>query len=365
MECFGNLHRRLHSGVSAVTITIGVDEPDASNVGVIPGSFLSVYNGDIIVSTPGQVVEDLIVNGFVKINAADVVVRNCVIRGYPSVPVVSTNLVDCTGPNCVDALIEDCEIYAQTPHWRWNTGMVGHDFTLRRCNVHHITDSVGVFNTHAPRPYPTGVVLEGCYLHDLTWWTAATSGVVHPSDTETHNDGVQHQGGFGTVIRGCRIDAFYARDAGHWQVSNPYAEPYVTVPLGLPDGPFQPIPNRGNGTEATGRYNFDDLACLMVNNNVGPSYGFVIEDNWFRGGNYALNAGGCAYTPGENFGTVHRNEFDRSQGAQSSGGNSTVTIALDSTWGAAGSTHYDFGVGTANQNIYMDDGAPVKVRTNQ
>lgn len=340
-----------------MTFILGTTEPDATNVGIIPGSTLTVWNGDITM-TAGQTLSDLIINGRVTVNVANATITNCIIRGQNSAPTTGVHLIDAMGAGCSNLLVQNCEIYAQYPHWLWGDGIVGHDFTLQYSNIHHVTDCVGIFNTHASIPYNTNVTIQGCYLHDLTWWTAATTGVVHPSDTETHNDCVQQQGGHGTVMVGNRMDASYAKNAGHWLVSNPYVEPYVTA-----GAPFQSIPDRGTGTEATGRYNRDDISAIMFNNNVGTSYGFTITDNWFRGGNYCLNAGGCASTPGQNFGSVLRNRFDHSQGAQSSGGDNTVTIALDTTWGASGL--YNLGIGTADQNYYMDNGNPVHCRTNQ
>jgi hypothetical protein len=342
-------------------LVVGVHQPDSTNTGVLPGVNLTPHSGNIVVNTPGTVVEYLDIQGFVQVNAANCIIRNCRIRGLNSSPgTQDTNLISCVGASVSNLLIEDCTIAPDYPHWNWDSGITGHDFTARRNDIHHCTDGINVFYVGAPQPYQSNVIIEQNYIHDLPWWSASTSGVVHPSDTQTHNDCIQHQGGLGTVIRGNTLSALNARQYGHWVYTNG-SEPYAFAPLhSLPDGgPYVPVPDRGAPyTEATGRYNWGSLACLMVNDNVGPSYDLTITDNWFYGGNYALNAGAVAHQASESFGSVLRNKFSRDQGAQSSGGDMTLTIQLGSGW----TGWVNSGVGTSDANIYMDNGHEVRFR---
>jgi hypothetical protein len=345
------------------SLVIGVDEPNATNTGLLPGTSLTTVSGSVTLSTPGQVFQNMDVFGRVSIAAADVTVKNCRIRGGSTVN--ASGIATCTNSAVRNALFEDCEIRPDLITWGWDC-VSGHDYTLRRCNVWGGTDLVHVQNNGAPSGFDTGVVIEQCYLHDMRWWTAATAGVVHNSDTETHNDIIQHFGGNGTVIRGNSMHAAFMRQSGHWVVTNPNVEPYTTVALhSLADGgPFQNIPDRGTGVEANGRYNWDDDAILMINNTQGPSTGFTFDDNWCYGGNYAINGGGNANPGGGAFlGNFRRNKWDRTQGDPGTGGtpggDTSHTINCGGTWGGfvnAPTTGPD-------ANYYMDNLHPITVRT--
>jgi len=225
------------------------------------------------------------------------------------------------------------------------------------------------------------VVIEHNLFDDLSWKTAATGGIVHTTDTETHNDHIQLFGGNGTVIRWNGFHGRFARQYAHWFVTDPTTEPYTTVALhSLTDGgPYQHIPDRDlisgspsanhliNGVpsnESTGRYNSDDCANIMVNygpdSTKTPCTELVIEDNWFYGGNFSINGGGNlkGTVNTRMYASVKRNKFSRDQGSQGSGGNNTQTINFQAGWGAA---FFDIGTG-ADANVYMDNNAPVTVR---
>jgi hypothetical protein len=344
-------------------LILGVDQPGPSNTGVLPGITRTVVPGNVTLSTPNQIYRDKTIQGRLSITAANVTVINCEIQANTT---PASGVVGCTNAAVSNAVFEDCTIYTLNPHYTWG-GVYGHDYTLRRCNVYGTTDILNIVNSSIPaanRPYQTGVVVEQCWLHDPVWWTAAAGGTVHPSDTETHNDMIQQFGGLGTSIRGCTIDARYARQKGHWFVTNPAVEPYSTVALhSLGDalnGPNQTIPDRGSGTEATGRYNTDDIAALMINATSGYSADFVFEDNWVIGGNYAVNGGGNPNPGGGvNLGSFKRNKFSRDQGTQGSGGNTTYTLAFLGGWAGA----VDAPTTGPDANYYVDDRSLIQVRT--
>jgi hypothetical protein len=335
------------------TLVPGTYKPGPSTTGVLPGVTRTVASGSVTISTDNTIYENVTLNGRLSIKAKNVIVRNCLITGGTLTP--AAGLVNCANAAVSNFLMEDCTLVLSNPHYTWN-GIVGHDFTMRRCDVSGTTDLVNVYNTNVTGPVPTGVVIEANWLHEMLWWSAPSAGIVHPSDTETHNDVIQHYGGSGTIVRGNLIDAAFKRQAGHWFVTNPLVEPYVTVPLNsLPGGgPYQSIPDRGTGTEATGRYNFDDDSCMLLNNTYGASYGFVFEDNWCYGGNYAINGGGNPYPgSGVNLGSFKRNKFDRKQGTQG------YTLAFLGNWAG----HVDAPTTGADANVYEDDGSPITVRT--
>jgi hypothetical protein len=341
------------------SLVSGVDKPTALNTGAYAGTQDGTLNGNQIITTPGYILENKIINGSVSIRAANVVVRNCFILGAAT---VSSGLVDCGNANCSNALIIDCTI-APGSSQRCD-GIRGHSFTAKRNNIYWVVDGIGPHNQTVAQPYQTNVVIEQNYIHDLAWWTAATGGVVHPSDTETHNDVIQHHGGGGTIIKGNTLDARYGRQYAHWWCTgDPAIEPYSPIALGsLGDGgPHQNLPDRGSGTEADGRYNWDDLACLMISDEVGYTFDLSVTDNWMIGGNFAVNGGGNANPGGGvEIGEFKRNRFSRDQGNQGSGGDTTQTINFQGGGWTSGDA--DIPTSGADMNYYEDNLAAITVR---
>jgi hypothetical protein len=83
-----------------------------------------------------------------SIQAADVTVRNCLVLGGFATGVVG--LIDCRFSACKRFLMEDCTAYARTPSAWINGAVMGHDFTVRRCDISGVTDGIGVYNTTGP-----------------------------------------------------------------------------------------------------------------------------------------------------------------------------------------------------------------------
>lgn len=348
------------------TLVAGVDKPDASNTGVLPETARTTDNTAILtLSIPGTIYENRELYGRIIVTAPNCIIRNVHVRGAPGGPgVASVPMIKCTDAAVSNLKIIDCTIAPDTEHKNWGNAIEGHDFEALRCNIYHTVDGPNIFNTnHGGVDYATNTTIKQCWIHDLAWWSASAGGDVHPTDVMTHNDCIQHQGGTGTQVIGNNLSAYYARDYAHWKVTgDPYTEPYTGVTQGtLPDGgPFQPIPDRGSGTEATGRYNWLSICAFMVNDNQRDSYNLTFTDNWVSGGSIPVNAGGVSRTAPNNLGDFLRNRFSRDAGQQVSGGNTTYTINIDGTY--AGFVNY--APGGADKNYYEDNLAEVTVRTN-
>jgi hypothetical protein len=342
------------------SLVMGVDKPDATNTGVLPNVSRTTTTGNITLGTNG-VLQNRNVLGRVIITGANVIVRNCRISGGASNP---GPLIECYSSGVSNAQIIDCDIGMldnSNAHWNWN-GPTGHDFKTS-------TNGGGAGVT-----YNAGVTVKQCWIHDLAWWTAATGGVVH-SDTETHSDVIQIQGGTHVQVLGNTLDAYLAKQYAHWwTVGQSETEPYsfiaaqsLPTPAPYYGGPYQGgraylYPDRGTGNFANGRYNVGQLAALMINNNVGRVHSLTVTDNWINGGKAAIN-GGLVRASGENLGTFYRNKFDRGQGLDNGtpGGNSTYTVLISSSWAPS---FVDGGQGTGNKNYYLDDGTEVNFRIN-
>jgi len=343
---------------SRATLRPEIDEPTALNTGVLPGVSRSNYAGDIAL-TAGQTIKNLNVTGIVSSAVANASIENCLIIGGASQ--TGSALVSAISASNSNLTLTDCTIAPQNPYWGW-MGITGAGFTALRCDIGFAQDIIEVKRTGAAYPWTTGVKVQQSYLHDMAWWTSATAGTIHPSDTETHNDVIQHFGGAGTQLIGNAMHGRYARQFGHWfVVGNSLVEPYVTVTLhSLGDalnGPNQAIPNRGTGTEATGRYNYDDIACLQIGDELGTSTDMTVHGNWFYGGGYSINGGGNANRVGASLGSWKRNRFDHAQGTQGSGGDNVYAMALG-PW----SGQVTVPLTGPDANVFMDNGNPIVVR---
>lgn len=360
-------------GVDRSGLVMGVDKPDATNTGVLTGVTRATINGNVSLGA-GGLLKDKNVHGRVITSGSGWRIENCLIDGGTSNP---GPLIECYVSG--GGLVVDSEI-CSTPtnmHWNWN-GPTGHSFTLLRCNIHHTTDGVGIFKT-APAgggpgtTYNCNVIVQQCWIHDLAWWTANTGGIVH-SDTETHNDGIQLQGGTNLQVLGNTIDAYHAHQFSHWwTVGQDPSEPYnfiaaQSLPSSAPyyGGPYQGArsylyANRGTGDNASGRYNVGNISALMLNRNQGNVHSVNVTDNWFNGGNACVN-GGLTRLSGEELGVFYRNKFDHGQGnaglSITPGSDNTLTFLINSSYVG----HVDGGVGTSNKNIYADNSVEVNFR---
>lgn len=377
-------------------LQLGVDQPTALNTGpIIPEASLTDVTGDPIIYTTPQTLTFKRFLGRVHIRCSGMRFENCVFRGGTTTPSDGDGLANCTNASCTNAYFQDCEFYPQFVHWNWDSGVVGHDFTLDRCHIHHTTDGVNVYNTTigGVTPYNTNVVIKQSLIEKLAYWTASTGGVVH-SDFATHNDGIQHQGGLGSQILGNALYGWYARQYGHWvETSTALAEASITepftgvaltsLPAGNPwyGGPFQAstsggntIPDTGSGTWSTGRYNIGgakwqtgntgSLAALLIGDEVGPSGNLVIEDNWFYGGDFAVNGGGAVNTGGAYNMFFRRNKFDHTQGSPTRSVNTDTTQTINfQQSGSSWAGHVTAPTTGADRNYYFDNNAAVTVRT--
>lgn len=246
---------------------IGQHKPDAETTGVPDGTSLETISGDQTITTNGTLIEDKRIEGRVFVQAANVILRNCEIVGTTTVftnPSSPTGLVICTGVG-QSVTLERCTLRPQSPG-PCVDGIRGWGITMIRCDVSRVTDGVGVIPPSGG--LNGGLVMRGCYVHHLAFWTqSGWGGPVHPSDTATHNDCVQVHGGSGCQFEGNFFEACSSFPQGVGQ--NPNAANRINV-----------------GVQ------------LDVSGSLGPINGTEIERNWFDFG----FAGQIQAAPGEAIG---------------------------------------------------------------
>jgi hypothetical protein len=164
--------------------------PGAANTGVVAGTRLTVVNGDQVFSRAGQVVEGLDIRGFVRIAAANVTIRNSVVRG--GAPRCNSAVIAINRD--ASAKLEDVEVVASQPHpcldgiWAFNA-------TLTRVNVHGVVDGVKAFDN---------VTVQDSWIHDLSWFASDPN----QGGDATHNDSVQtYEGNRNVTLRRNTLNA--------------------------------------------------------------------------------------------------------------------------------------------------------------
>lgn len=226
-------------------------KPDASNTGT--SGVLTPSAGDFIADQEGAVIENLDITGIISVRVANLTIRNCRIRG-DGAGSSGAGLINCAREAVTGTIIiEDCELAPDTPSIDWN-GVVGHNFTARRNNIHSVVDGFGVWNLFAETS-SAQVTIEDNYVHDAHCWTPDPN----HGDNRTHNDGVQIHTGGGVTITGNNFD---------W-TPGATSEPTLT----------------------------QTYACLMLNGD-GQMNPVTVSDNWLTGGTAIINGAdtGPTYT---------------------------------------------------------------------
>jgi len=163
--------------------------PNASTTGVPDGTPLTVHNGDLVVTTSGAVVENMDIRGFVKVSAANVTIRNTVVRGRT--PGGSVGLVTVSGAYS-SATIVDSTLVASTAS-PYVDGVRGANFTLTRVEIANVIDQVHI--------YGGNVQIEDSWLHDNAHFVNDPNWGGGPS----HDDNIQIQSGSNISITGSSI----------------------------------------------------------------------------------------------------------------------------------------------------------------
>jgi len=146
-------------------------KPGPTNTGV-PANVTLTPSGSITVSTDGQIVENLLINGSITVLANDVIIRNVHIISGDYYPIRYFDN-DNTG-----LIVEDSEIEGTSGDV--TAAISFESYTARRLNIHGSADGLKA---------DANVVIEDCWIHDLS------------NGVGEHNDCVQSTGGKGVVMR--------------------------------------------------------------------------------------------------------------------------------------------------------------------
>ena len=301
---------RLRVGRAATSsFVLGTTKPDATNTGVPAGTTLTLHSGDWTISTPNTVIDGYDITGMVTISAANVTIRNCLIRGR-NVGFVYYGLVNCR-PHYTGTLIERCTIRADYPRY-WLNGIDGGNFTSHR---NDISGCIDPHNTNLGN-----ITVTGNYCHDF--YFANDDGDQATSDPRywSHNDGVQFRGGgvggFSTV----RGNNFYwypdtASPIDHTAILATGARNDIASNLAdySSSSYYRKTFLSDNPTTPSGRYLWG--SGITISPDAGPVTDLSITENWFEGGGACVQIGNGSSNLGvnNNIGTIANNRFGGDQ----------------------------------------------------
>lgn len=318
----------------------GTYTPGAETTGPVDASRLVKRDGvqvfDLSTFTEPRVVRDVWFAGTVHIIGAGphrLTFENCKGSGTDSRAGTAACVV-AHNAGVRDVWFVDCEL---SPQWLGAAdAIVGHHFTLVRCNVYGGIDAVGVWNAHdvdgvlnGPGVHDNAVGIFDSWLHGLLYLSPFPA----QSDNRSHSDLIHIRGGINVRIEGNALDAFYEPNKG--QASEPARVSSTGAHLG------------GNA-----RYPELHAACaVQVSHDYGAPRQIIIRQNRFAGGTVGVN--GATYGGGV-VGVIADNRIAR-------GPNGTSTFLNGSTWFviiSSGIVRSPANTFEYSGNVYEDNGAP-------
>jgi hypothetical protein len=159
-------------------------QPGPSNTGVPLGTPMTQYTGNMVVTTPGVTLSGMDLHGMLTIRAANVTIKNSIIRGA-AITSGNPGIVTDTDPAGTNFVLQDSEVVPEYPSVALD-GVRGANYTLTRVNVHGTVDGAKVIGDN--------VTIQNSWLHDTVYYAVDP----YQGGQHTHNDGVQ-------VLNGAKI----------------------------------------------------------------------------------------------------------------------------------------------------------------
>lgn len=240
---------------STPTFVMDTTRPSQTNTGLAVNGLsyndLTLYGGDMTISTDNTVVDGMLIRGLVNVTANNVTFRNCAalsrtVTSSPRYAVIQSQGTGTVIENCEVSCLDDSQTPAKdNTTYIINGGIkvISGSAQVKRVHIHDVIDA----------GYFTGGTVEasGNLIRALTFKTDDANQAGSSPAYWSHNDGFQLMGGNGHYIHGNSIDmAFSTR----------------------------------TGSSSTNPEGYNAHGMLVQSNGGSPMTGVKIEYNWFRGG---------------------------------------------------------------------------------
>jgi hypothetical protein len=225
-------------------------QPNADNTGVPAGTVLTVYNGDLTITTAGATYSGLDIHGYLRIQAPNVTVKNSIIRGGTGNN--GLGIVSDVSNTATNFLLEDSEVVPQYPVVNLDD-VKGWNYTLLRDNIHGSVDGLKMYGDNA--------TVQDSYIHDLVTYAHDPAQNNGPS----HSDGVQILSGTNLKVIGNTI----------------VGQPNSSVIITQDNGPVSNVLIDGNWLSAQGTQQVATIKLL--NKPLASLSGITVTNNIFEG----------------------------------------------------------------------------------
>lgn len=180
-----------------------------------------------------------------------------------------------------NVFVYDSDFIAQRPSIWWD-GIMYHDFTLERCYIARTVDGIGAYTSGSDTT--TNVVVKGCHIEKLTYWSPGDPAHLTDTPPKTHNDIVQWQGGDNLTLIGNFFDGTYDATIGDVTYTSSSPNPAGGGPNNSGAASHQPGWNLNSGDLATyGAYLLDGSILQINNNTTSTVANLVFDGNWSTG----------------------------------------------------------------------------------
>lgn len=157
---------------------------------VARSEYSSTVNGGVTqLNTATTIINTNFTNTIVDIRA-DITFTNCrfTVTNYTAADSIGALIRILNGSGVTDVVFNNCEFHVRAQ--RILNCVSGRNATFNQCVFTGGVDGLSLSNAGSgTQSY--GFVINDSWIGDHGWWYATSNGIVHPSDTQTHNDGVQ------------------------------------------------------------------------------------------------------------------------------------------------------------------------------
>jgi len=250
-------------GRPTVNTAATASQPGPTNTGVPAGMTLIVHTGDIAVTKAGTVLSGLDIHGNVSIQAANVIIKNSIIRGGAA-PTHNHCILLATDSRVANFLIQDSDL-SPTNVNGYQNDFCGSHFTANRINSRMGVDTLDINGSD--------VTVENSWLH------SATAYAIDPNKggTASHSDNVQITAGSNikvinnTMTGGNNSSIQITQDAGtvsNVQISGNWMD-RGTCSVHVDDKPKSGMAGIAMTNNVFGRYQTIAGCAMLVTTRIG------------------------------------------------------------------------------------------------
>lgn len=183
-----------YMGGAAVSTGTASTPSTSSGYGVPAGTQLRVVNGDMKITTDGTVLDGIDLRGYLTVDADNVTIRNSVIRGGAKATSTKALIMAWQKPKNLQILNSTL---VATNKSIYVDGISGSGYTADGVEIINTVDGTKVIGPN--------VTIRNSWFHGSYYSNVDPT---HP-DNQTHNDGIQIEGGYNVLIENNKIEAFH------------------------------------------------------------------------------------------------------------------------------------------------------------